>query len=150
MIIFWKIHVVLHKIFGMKNSSVLGKLIVIIAFAMLYSCSSSPESKLVGTWKVEDVSVEFDEQKAGPNTIQQVAEREKKTILKFTSDSTLSIIDNNNTHRTFWVLEDDGLIRYQFEKDQTFYELGKFENKVITATTSTALGDIVTVFKKSN
>ncbi|MCK9450688.1 MAG: hypothetical protein M0Q90_03270 [Bacteroidales bacterium] len=124
--------------------------IVLIGLALAFSsCSSTPESKLLGTWKVTEVKVNFDGQKADPQTISQVENREKQTILKFTSDSTLSIIDGNNTHRSLWTLGDNGLISYQFEKDQTFYELGTLKNNVITATSSTSLGDIVTIFEKS-
>jgi len=124
--------------------------IVLIGLALAFSsCSSSPESKLLGTWKVTEVKVNFDEQKADSQTISQVENREKQTILKFTSDSTLSIINDNNTHRSLWTLGDKGLISYQFEKDHTVYELGTLKNNVITATSSTPLGDIVTVFEKS-
>ncbi len=124
--------------------------IVLIGLALAFSsCSSTPESKLLGTWKVTEVKVNFDGQKANSQTISQVENREKQTILKFTSDSTLSIIDGNITHRSLWTLGDNGLISYQFEKDQTVYELGILKNKVITATSSTSLGDIVTVFEKS-
>ncbi|MBZ0243157.1 MAG: hypothetical protein K8F24_08090 [Bacteroidales bacterium] len=124
--------------------------IVLIGMTLAFSsCSSTPESKLLGTWKVTEVKVNFDEQKANSQTISQVEKREKQTILKFTSDSTLNIIDNNNTHRSLWTLDKDGLISYQFEKDQTVHELGVLEGNIITATSSTPLGDIITVFEKS-
>ena len=124
--------------------------ILLIGLTLAFSsCSSTPESKLLGTWKVVEVSVNFDEQKANAQTISQVENREKQTILKFTSDSTLNIIDNNNTHRSSWTLGDNGIISYQFDKDQTVFELGKLEEDKIIATSSTPLGDIVTVFEKS-
>lgn len=123
---------------------------VLIGLTLVFSsCSSSPESKVVGTWKVAEVKVNFDEQKANSQTISQVEAREKQTILKFTSDSTLNIIDNNNTHRSSWTLDKDGLISYRFDNDQSVYELGILEGDKITATSSTPLGDIITVFKKS-
>ena len=123
--------------------------ILLIGLTLAFSsCSSTPESKLLGTWKVTDVEVNFDEQQANSQTISQVENREKQTILKFTSDSTLNII-NNNTHRSSWTLGDNGIISYQFDKDQTVFELGKLEEDKIIATSSTPLGDIVTVFEKS-
>lgn len=116
---------------------------------VLWSCSSTPESKLVGTWKVTDVQIDFDEQKTDPATVNQVAEREKKTILKFTSDSTLSIIDNHNTHRAKWLLDENGVISYNFENDPLLHELGTYLDGAITITSDTPLGEIVTVFEKS-
>lgn len=124
--------------------------IVLIGITLAFSsCSSTPESQLIGTWKVTEVKVNFDEQKANAQTISQVEKREKQTILKFTSDSTLNIIDNNNTHRSSWTLGENGSINYKFDKDQTVFELGKLEEDKIIATSSTPLGDIVTVFEKS-
>lgn len=123
---------------------------VLIGLTLVFSsCSSSPESKVVGTWKVVEVKVNFDEQKANSQTISQVEAREKQTILKFTSDSTLNIIDDNNTHRCLWTLDKDGLISYRFNSDQSVNELGTLDGDKITATSSTPLGDIITVFKKS-
>lgn len=124
--------------------------IVLIGITLAFSsCSSTPESQLLGTWKVTEVKVNFDEQKANAQTISQVEKREKQTILKFTSDSTLNIIDNNNTHRSSWSLGENGIINYKFDKDQTVFELGKLEEDKIIASSSTPLGDIVTVFEKS-
>jgi len=120
---------------------------LILLFAV--SCSSTPESKLIGTWKVTDVQVDFDEQKTDPGTVNQVAEREKKTILKFTSDSTLTIIDNNNTHKALWKLAEDGKVTFSFEGDQAINDLGIYEEGKITITSDTPLGEIVTVFEKS-
>ncbi|HOI32424.1 MAG: hypothetical protein PHG67_05155 [Bacteroidales bacterium] len=133
----------------MKMIKLIGRYVAAMFLVVLLSCSSSPESKLVGTWKVTDVKVDFDEQKTDPGTLNQVAEREKKTILKFTSDSTLSIIDNNNTHRASWMLAEDGVISYSFENDPLMHELGTYKDGAITITSDTPLGEIITVFTKS-
>ena len=126
-----------------------GKYGTILLVLFLVSCSSTPESKLLGTWKVADVQIDFDEQKTDPGTVKQVAEREKKTILKFTSDSTLTIVDNNNTHKALWKLAEDGTVSYNFEGDQLMNDLGIYNEGKITITSDTPLGKIITVFEKS-
>jgi len=119
---------------------------VIIA---LSACSSSPESKLIGSWKATDVKVDFDEQKASPQMIEQVVEREKQTILKFTSDSTLNIIEASNTHRTKWKLDEEDKIWFSFEGDgSAMNELGIYEDGKIKAISSTALGSIEITYSK--
>jgi len=133
----------------MKLVALFSRFGVALFLLVLWSCSSTPESKLVGTWKVTDVQIDFDEQKTDPTTVNQVAEREKKTILKFTSDSTLSIIDNHNTHRAKWLLDEKGVISYNFENDPLLHELGTYLDGAITITSDTPLGEIVTVFEKS-
>ncbi len=133
----------------MKVVALFSRFVLALFVFVLWSCSSTPESKLVGTWKVTDVQIDFDEQKADPTTVNQVAEREKKTILKFTSDSTLSIIDNHNTHRAKWMLDENGVISYNFENDLIMHELGTYQDGAITIKSDTPLGEIVTVFEKS-
>jgi hypothetical protein len=133
----------------MKVISLLKSFVAALILVFVVSCSSTPESKLIGTWKVTDVQVDFDEQKTDPGTVNQVAEREKKTILKFTSDSTLTIIDNNNTHKALWKLAEDGKVTYSFEGDQLNNDLGIYEEGKITITSDTPLGEIITVFEKS-
>lgn len=133
----------------MKQSQFLRNLLVLSVFILLMSCSSSPESKLIGTWKADVVNINFDEQKASPQMIQQVAEREKQTILKFTNDTSLNIIDNNITHRTVWKLDADQKIWYRFENDgPAMNELGAYVNGTIKAESTTALGTIEIVYKK--
>ena len=133
----------------MKQFIFLRNLAVFSLFFYLVSCSSTPESKLIGTWKADVVNINFDVQKASPEMIQQVAEREKQTILKFTNDTSLSIIDNNVTHRTVWKLDADQKIWYRFENDgPTMNELGTFVNGTIKTESTTALGTIEIVYKK--
>ncbi|MBG0782868.1 MAG: hypothetical protein H0S84_11410 [Bacteroidales bacterium] len=133
----------------MNVITLLRKFTAALILVVIASCSSSPESKLIGTWKVTDVQVDFDEQKTDPGTVNQVAEREKKTILKFTSDSTLTIIDNNNTHKALWKLAEDGKVTYSFEGDQRYNDLGVYEEGKITITSDTPLGEIITIFERS-
>lgn len=133
----------------MNQTPSLFRIVSILALFFFVSCSSSPESKLIGTWKADVVNVDFDEQKVSPQMIQQVAEREKQTILKFTNDTSLNIIDNNTTHRTIWKLDDDQKIWYRFENDgPTMNELGIYEDGYIRAESTTALGKIEIIYKK--
>lgn len=133
----------------MNQTPSLFRIVSILALFFFVSCSSSPESKLIGTWKADVVNVDFDEQKVSPHMIQQVAEREKQTILKFTNDTSLNIIDNNTTHRTIWKLDDDQKIWYRFENDgPTMNELGIYEDGYIRAESTTALGKIEIIYKK--
>jgi hypothetical protein len=126
---------------------------VIILFTVLYSCNSSPKSKLVGTWKAETVDVKFDEQVASPEMIRQVGLENKQVFFKIQNDSAMLLyIDANSEPQSlFWFLdEENGLITYAYKQDDLSpIELGKLKDGKIVSESSTPLGTIKTTFKKN-
>jgi len=127
-----------------------GLIAAIMFLALLVSCSSSPEKKLIGTWKVADVQTDFKEQEVTPEMLAQVVDMQKQTYFRFVNDSIMVIISSNNTHEANWVYSDeDSIIMYFFEGMETQpNQLGRLENNTIIQESNTALGKITTVYSK--
>ena len=121
--------------------------IVIVLFAV--SCSS-PESKLKGTWKVEDVDAQFDEGTMTPAMVSQVVEMQKETYFRILNDSVLIIVSPDNTYEAKWVLnEENNVINYFFEGMETsINELGILVGGQIVSTTTTPIGEMVITYGK--
>lgn len=120
-----------------------------VALVWLVSCSS-PESKLIGTWKVKDVETNFDEQSVSPEMLKQVIEMQKQTYFRIINDSTMAIITNDNTHEAKWILNpDDNTITFFFDgMETTPNKLGKFSDSGIISETNTPLGKMIIYYGK--
>lgn len=121
----------------------------VISLLWLASCSS-PEKKLIGTWKVQDVETNFDEQSVSPEMLRQVIDMQKQTYFRILNDSTMIIISNDNTHEAKWVLNsDDNMITFFFEGMETVPNtLGKYTDTRIISETSTPLGKMIIFYEK--
>lgn len=115
----------------------------------MISCSS-PESKLVGTWKVSNVETNFDEQKVSPEMLNQIIEMQKQTYFRIINDSVMIIISNDNSHETKWVFnEDDSTITFFFEGMETSpNKLGIYISPEIISETNTPLGTMTVHYEK--
>lgn len=125
--------------------------ILLILAVILSSCGSSPESKLVGTWKAMKVETDFDEQYTTPEMLRQVVEMQKETYFRIIDDSTLIIVSPGNTHETKWALDSkDNTIAYYFEDDDTGIKnkLGTLSSDRIISESTTALGKITIYYEK--
>lgn len=117
---------------------------------LISSCGGSPESKLIGTWKVSDVQTDFREAEVTPETYAQVVEIQKQTHFRILNDSTMVIISNNNTHEAKWFLDEtENEITYFFSgMESTQNKLGKFKNSQIISESETPLGTIMIYYDK--
>ncbi len=124
---------------------------VLIA-TVLYSCQSSPESKLIGTWKVVEVETDFDETRSNPRMINQVVETQKQTFFRILNDTTMVIISTGNTYEAKWKLNpEDQNITYTFDEwdDNTVpFTLGIVTENQIIAESDMAMGKMVVYFEK--
>ncbi len=125
--------------------------VISMFYFALAACNRKPNDALIGLWKASDVQTEFDESKVNPATLQQVAEIEKQTMLRFENDSALTIMmgeKNFAAHYTYDVAS--GKIFYGFEgKAINMNELGVLSEKTITTTSKTPVGTIRVVYTKS-
>lgn len=119
------------------------------ALLFLTSCSTSPESKLIGTWKVQDVKTDFDESKVSPEMLSQAVAMQKETFFRIINDSVMMIMSGSSTFETQWMLGEDNTISYMFA-DQKIKpnKLGKVEDGHIIQVSNTPLGVITTTFAK--
>ena len=118
----------------------------------LISCQNSPESKLIGTWKVVEVETDFDETRSNPQMIKQVVETQKQTYFRILSDTMMVIISTGNTYEAKWKLNpDDQSITYTFNEwdDNSIpFELGVYVDKQIISESNMAMGKMVVYFEK--
>lgn len=135
----------------MKKTFFLLIVFTIFSIPFFTACNSGKGTKMIGMWTVDNVDAQFDEAKVNPQTLQQVIEMEKQTMLKFIDDSTMNIIMGENTFRTFWSIEEGtGKVFYRFEDSPTsFNELGVLIDGLIVSESTTPVGKIKVSYKKS-
>ncbi len=118
----------------------------------LVACQNSPESKLIGTWKVVEVETDFDESRTNSQMIKQVVETQKQTFFKIMNDTLMVIISTGNTYEAKWKLNpDDQSITYTFDEwddNSVPFELGVYVDNQIIAESNMAMGKIVVYFEK--
>jgi len=118
----------------------------------LFSCQSTPESKLIGTWKVVEVETDFDETRVTPQTIKQVVETQKQTFFRILNDSVMVIISLGNTYEAKWKLNpEDQNITYIFDDTDKMdmpNNLGVYKDNQIVAESKMSMGKMVVHFEK--
>lgn len=124
----------------------------LVVAAALFSCQSSPESKLIGTWKVVEVETDFDEDFARPQMLKQMVETQKNTFFKILNDSAMVIISSGNTFEANWKLNlENQMITYTFSDSDDFsvpFDLGVYTEKQIVAESKMSMGKMVIYFEK--
>jgi len=126
-------------------------LLVSISIALIWIVScSSPENKLIGTWKVKNVETNFDEQSVSPEMLSQIIEIQKQTYFRIVNDSIMAIISVDNTHEAKWILDpEDNTITFFFEGMETMpNKLGVYNKPTIIAESNTPLGKMITYYEK--
>lgn len=128
-------------------------LIISLFIATLFafvSCGKSPESKLVGTWKVQDVQTDFDENAVTPEMLRQMVELEKQTYFRILNDSVMIIISDNNTYETNWLLNHEtNVISYFFEgQESKANELGRVEGDQVINESTRPFGNMSVYYEK--
>lgn len=115
----------------------------------IVSCSS-PESKLIGTWKVSDVETHFDENRLTPEMVLQVVEMQKETYFRILNDSVIIIVSSDNTHEAKWSYNsEDSTINYYFDTTPAIKnKLGKFKNGNIVSESNAAIGKMLVTYGK--
>ena len=120
--------------------------------AVLFSCQSSPESKLIGTWKAVEVETDFDETRTNPQMIKQVVENQKQTFFRILNDTVMIIISTSNTYEAKWKLNSENQkITYLFDDSDELakpFELGVYVDNQIIAESKMAMGKMVVYFEK--
>ncbi|MBU3927115.1 MAG: hypothetical protein KKB74_04865 [Bacteroidetes bacterium] len=125
-------------------------LIIFTASWIMVSCTSSAESKLIGTWKAQKVETDFDENKLTPDMISQVVEMQKQTYFRMVNDSVMTIISKNNTHEAKWSFnKETQTVTYYFNGMGNIPSiLGKFTEGKIVSESKTPMGKITIYYEK--
>ena len=121
----------------------------VIAVFFITSCSN-PNSKLIGTWKVNSVKTHFKMSNLPSNVIQHVENEQKKISFKIVSDSVMVFMLDNNTHEAKWNMDPQThVIKYYFTNQKDLVNtLGTLKGNQIISNSNTPLGKITVVFEK--
>ncbi len=108
---------------------------------MLSGCEPEQDS-LIGTWTVDKVNVQFDENHSTPALVKQVGEMEKQNTFSIGADSTIVFKGMDEQWEGRISMVNDSLLYCR----ETVFGVWRKE-KVITKTTS-PLGEVVVSYKK--
>lgn len=123
-------------------------ILAFLAIVFMGACNS-PESKLIGNWKVSGVVTHFGKTKLPPEIIAHIVAEQKKISFRIINDSVLVLMLDNNTHETKWKMDKKHNISYYFStQPQIVNKLGKWNGTQIVTNTKTPLGTIVVTYEK--
>ena len=107
---------------------------------MLAACQRN--DTIVGTWTVDKVNVQFDEQHSTPDLVKQIGEMEKQNVVTITKDSTLTFKGLEESSQGKISLKSDGSLLF----DGAVF--GIWKNGEIVTKTDSPLGEVVVTYKK--
>ncbi|VAW28118.1 hypothetical protein MNBD_BACTEROID07-2124 [hydrothermal vent metagenome] len=123
-------------------------ILALLAIVFAGACNS-PESKLIGNWKVSGVQTDFGTTKLPPEIIAHIVAEQKKISFRIINDSVLVLILDNNTHEAKWKMNKEHEISYYFStQPQLVNKLGKWNGSQIVTDTKTPLGKIIVTYEK--
>ena len=112
-----------------------------VAFA---ACHCNPTDSLIGTWTVDKVNVQFDEQRSTPELVKQMGEMEKQNVILISKDSTL----------TFKALDSSTQGKLKLNADGTLFlngtNFGQWKEGQIVTRTNSPIGEVVVIYKKAS
>jgi len=125
-------------------------LLLFTASLFFSACNSTPESKIIGTWKAQKVETDFDAKKTTPEMISQVVDMQKQMYFRMINDSVMTIVSKNDTHEAKWKFDKEtGYVSYYFNGMQGIPSiLGIFEDGKIVSESKTPLGKITIYYEK--
>ena len=109
--------------------------------ALLCACTQKTDS-IVGTWTVDKVNVQFDEQRSTPELVKQIGEMEKQNVILINPDSMLIFNSLEGETKGKLSLSKDGTLTC----NGNFFGIWKGEN--IVTRTNSPLGEIVVTYRK--
>lgn len=108
---------------------------------LLASCTEEPDS-IIGTWSVDKVKVEFDENRSTPQLVKQVGEMEKQNLIIINSDSLLVFKSLDGDVLGQLSLSDGGVMRVDGDV------FGQWKEGQIVTRNDSPLGEILVVYRK--
>lgn len=108
---------------------------------LLAACTEEPDS-IIGTWSVDKVNVQFDENRSTPELVKQVGEMEKQNLIFINSDSILVFKRLDDDLRGRLSLSSSGVMRV----DGIVF--GQWKEGQIVTRNDSPLGEIVVVYRK--
>jgi len=118
-----------------------GFLFLLCLISAFCACDRQKDS-LIGTWTVDKVNVQFDEQRSTPELVKQMGEMERQNVIVISNDSVL----------TFKGLEENFQSRISLSGDGTLLRdgvaFGVWKDGEIVTRTDSPIGEIVVSYRK--
>jgi hypothetical protein len=108
---------------------------------LLAACTQKPDS-LIGTWTVDKVNVQFDENRTTPELVKQIGEMEKENRIHISSDSILVFTTLDNETQGRMTVDQQSVIYCDGER------FGLWKDGTIVTTVSSPLGEITVKYQK--
>jgi hypothetical protein len=134
----------------MKTTAFLYSIVIALALAFLFSCSS-PEARLTGRWTTERVDAEIDSVKANLESVDRAIASTRTTKFVLNEDHTMALSIDGFTHEAFWTYDNKtGIISFRLDADKFGdpIELGTYEDGRIVYTSKVKHGSITAVYVK--
>ena len=109
--------------------------------ALLGACQHEADP-LFGTWTVDKVNVQFDEQHSTPALVKQIGEMERQNTLSIGTDSTLVFKGLEETKKGRLSMRSDGTMLF----DGTAF--GTWKDGRIVTRTGSPVGEVVVTYRK--
>ena len=109
--------------------------------ALLGACQPEADP-LFGTWTVDKVNVQFDEQHSTPELVKQIGEMERKNTFSISADSILVFKGLEETKQSRLSLHSDGTMLF----DGTAF--GTWRDGLIVTRTGSPLGEVIVTYRK--
>ena len=113
-----------------------------MALGLLLSACRHDTDPLFGTWTVDKVNVQFDEQRNTPELVKQIGEMERQNTLSINADSVLVFKGLEETKEGKLSLRSDGTMLF----DGTAF--GTWKDGQIVTRTGSPLGEVVVTYRK--
>ncbi len=119
------------------------KFLLFIGLTFAFCACHHKADTLFGTWTVDKVNVQFDEQHSTPELVKQIGEMERQNVISITSDSTLTFKGMDDSLQGRLSLKNDGTLLLDNA------DFGQWKDGCITTQTTSPLGEVVVRYKKA-
>lgn len=107
-------------------------------------CACHPKSDpLFGTWTVDKVNVQFDEQHSTPELVKQIGEMERQNVISIAADSILIFKGMDDLVQGRLSLKSDGTLLLEG------VAFGQWKDETLITQTTSPLGEVVVRYKKA-
>lgn len=97
---------------------------------------------LFGTWTVDKVNVQFDEQHSTPELVKQIGEMERQNVISITADSILTFKGMDDSLQGRLSLKNDGTLLLDNA------DFGQWKDGQIITRTGSPLGEVTVSYRK--
>lgn len=125
--------------------------ILIVLMIVLAACSGSPNTKLIGTWTVEDVTADTDTSQIGPEILDRALDVYRSVNFEFFENDSMNLISDGSVHSGTWEYrEGDSALYITMEGSRAPepMKLADYRDGKLVSTNETRIGTIIVTYIK--